>query len=131
MFARALLIVIQPLLFLSALVGVYLATGVGLLLYITAIALFIIFTVIGVVMLLRRTSVKCFHLSEGHVHAERGWPWPPLEFELENIRLRHLGARLYKFDYQGLSYTFDKSLCSCMTDERFAELADDLKIRSQ
>jgi hypothetical protein len=113
---------IQPAIFLVSVLVIYLLTGVGALLFIIGAVLFIIFTVIGLLILVRRSSVTCFHLGEGAAVIERSWPWEPVHMALNDVSLRHLGAKLYRIERGTESYVFDKSLCTCMTDAAWQDL---------
>ncbi|MFW5829454.1 MAG: hypothetical protein ACOCXA_04255 [Planctomycetota bacterium] len=110
MLARLILTVIQPAIFLLSLIVVYLATGVGVLLFITGLTLFIIFTASGLIILLRSQVIRRVQLQGDELCMRRPWPYHPLCASRDTVRVRHLGDKLYRLEWDDHSYVFDLSL---------------------
>ena len=126
--SRLLLQICMPAIFLVSVYAIYLITGVAALLYINYAVLFIIFVSLSIICVLRRDYASCFAVHEGQVHIGRKWPFSDIEKPLDELRFRHLGAKLYRIESQGHSLTFDKSKCSCMTDGEFESMIADVSI---
>ena len=122
MLVRSILIFIQPALFLAICLSVYLLTGVGIILYIIAAVFFIIFSVVGISIILRRGAARCVHVQGTDLVVERRWPWDPVYIALDTATIHHVGAKYYQIEGPDALMAFDKSVCTCMSEEEFVAL---------
>ena len=120
--SRVWLQIAMPLIFLISVYVIYWMTGVAALLYINYAVLAIIFVSVSILCMLRRDHASCFGLDNDQVHIGRQWPFADINKPLQELRFRQLGAQLYRIELQGHSLLFDKSKCSCMTDDEFDKL---------
>ena len=122
MLVRSILIFIQPAMFLAICLSVYLYTGVGIILYIIAAVFFIIFSVVGISIMLRRGSARCVHVKDKNLVIERRWPWEPVVMTMDTVQIHHVGAKYYQIEGPDALISFDKSVCTCMSEEGFVAL---------
>ncbi len=121
---RIFLIIVQPILFLVICISVYVITGVGAILYAMAFAFFVIFTVSGIVIMVRRGVARCVHIDDQDLVVERRWPWDAIQVKLSEAKIHHVGAKFYRIEANDESISFDKSVCTCMSEEAFKSLCE-------
>ncbi len=108
--------------------GIYLQTGVGALLFINVLVVCIILVSLIILVCLRKGTASCFSINDGVAHIGRQWPFSEIEHSVDGLTVRHMGDKHYQIKVEDLSLVFDKSRCTCMTDEEFELMIKDCQL---